>query len=132
MSLNERLLNAGLLKAFDTAIANHDRAAFESVLRAIGLPTDQIARTWEWVWQSPYSPYNVNPPLLSEELAFDQRVAALDDSAKRAVQHLFEMSGGFGLERRSWRDCHSLAMRQLAYCPYCAFMHLGIRSVSRP
>jgi hypothetical protein len=132
MSLNEQLAEAGLLEAFDRTVADHDRAAFGRVLRAIGLDEVQIEKTWTWVFHSPYSPHNVDPSRVSEELALDRRIAGLADPDKRAVQYLFETAGGFGQERCRWRDCNSLALRGLAYCPYCASVHLGIRTVSRP
>jgi hypothetical protein len=129
MSLNEQLASAGMLEAFDNAIAAHDRPAFAGILRSIGLNDEQVAETWEWVWHSPHSPHNVDPGSLADDLAFDRRVAALDDRGKRVVQHLFETAGGLGDERCRWRDCEAFAARGLAYCPYCAYALLGIRTV---
>src|ERR1700730_12450546 len=110
MSLNEQLAEAGLLEAFDRTIADHDRSAFGGVLRAIGLDEGQIEKTWNWVGHSPYSPHNVDPPRVSEALAFDRRVAALDDPGKRAVQYLFETAGGIWLGRGTWRGPQSCSV----------------------
>lgn len=132
MSLNEQLAEAGLLEAFDRAIAAHDRLAFVRILQSIGLSEEQVARTWEWVWHSAHSPHNVDPVHLAGALAADRRVTALDDQGRRIVQYLFDTAGGLDDGRCRWRDCRAFAARGLAYCPYCAYVHLGIRTVSRP
>lgn len=129
MSVNERLAEAGLLGAFDRAIADRDRVAFADVLHSIGFDAAAIEKTWQWIWHSPHSPYNVDEPRLDGDLIRDSRITAVDDRTKGIIQHLFDSAGGLGEQRCHWRDCQQHALRGFAYCPYCAHVHLNIQTL---
>ncbi len=127
MTVNERLAEAGLLAEFDKAAFAQNITALKRILQKVDLQegTDQII---DWTFNSPHSPYNQHPIQLAPELKRDERVLRLQKKEQRIAQHLFVSHGGLDSKICSWQGCGAHALKDLAYCPYCAFAHAGIKT----
>lgn len=53
MTVNERLATAGLLKAFDSAVSQRDRAGILELLRKVALTAEQAAQTADAILADP-------------------------------------------------------------------------------
>ena len=53
MTVNERLVVAGLMQAFDKAVMARDRSAAIAVLRQVELSDEQAASTTDTIFASP-------------------------------------------------------------------------------
>ncbi len=128
MTVNERLFHKGLVDAFDHAARKQDIATLRDILRNIELDEQGITDVVDWVLRSPHSEYNRDSFTLSEVLASDKRITLLPVSQQRIVQHLFQKRGRTGQEQCQWKGCSEIAVDGLAFCPYCAVVHVGLLS----
>ena len=126
MTVNERLYETGLMSAFDRAAERQDVKALKEILRKVELDEEGVARVVEWVLNSPHSPHNRTPFELSAVLKQDARIVQLPVPKQRVVQHLLEQRGRTGTEHCQWKGCTETAVNGLAFCPYCAVVHMGL------
>ena len=128
MTVNERLFHKGLLDAFDRAARKLDIATLRDILGNIELDEQGITDVVEWILHTPHSEHNRDAFTLSESIARDKRITLLPVSQQRIVQHLSQQRGRTGHERCQWKGCTEIAVDGLAFCPFCAVVHVGLPS----
>ena len=128
MTINERLFHKGLVDAFDCAARKQDIATLRDILGNIELDEQGITEVVEWILHAPHSEHNRDAFTLSVTLAKDERITLLPVSQQRIVQHLFRKRGRSGHLRCQWKGCAEIAVDGLAFCPYCAVVHVGLPS----
>jgi hypothetical protein len=57
MTVNERLIEAGLFAEFERAAHAHDTKRVEELLAQVDLPPEGIQKVVEWLYNSPHSIY---------------------------------------------------------------------------
>ena len=128
MTVNERLYEAGLIKAFDKAAKKHNIKELNKILTQVELSEEDISKIIDWVENSPHSEFDRNPISWRDIPSTDKRLRKLDKTGLRIVKYLIDEKGGISSNKCLWEGCAEKAIIDLAYCPYCAYTKANIRS----